>query len=75
MYLKEIDLVVDWIGLADDRHNWGTLVNTVINIRVSENAANFLTSCTRRTFLHGIIYFVCACRSLGCYTSFRMCME
>jgi hypothetical protein len=26
--------VVDWTGLAQDRHRWRTLVNSVMNIRV-----------------------------------------
>jgi hypothetical protein len=25
---------VDWIGLAQDRNRWGTLVNSVLNLRV-----------------------------------------
>jgi hypothetical protein len=25
---------VDWIDLAQDRHQWRTLVNTVMNLRV-----------------------------------------
>jgi hypothetical protein len=35
MDLKEIGLGVDWVCLADDRNKWWTLVNTVMNIRVS----------------------------------------
>jgi hypothetical protein len=27
--------VMDWIGLAQDRDRWRTLVNTVMNLRVS----------------------------------------
>jgi hypothetical protein len=35
MDLLEIGLsVVDWIGLAPDRYRWGSLVNTVMNLRV-----------------------------------------
>jgi hypothetical protein len=26
--------VVDWIGLAQDRYRWRTLVNSVMNLRV-----------------------------------------
>ena len=26
--------VMDWIGLAQDRHGWRTLVSAVMNIRV-----------------------------------------
>ena len=50
---------VDWIGLAQDRDRWRTLVSTVMNLRVPWNAGNFLTSCTpvsfsRRTLHHGV---------------------
>jgi hypothetical protein len=35
MDLSEIGLnVVDWIGLAQDRYRWRTLVNAVMNLRV-----------------------------------------
>jgi hypothetical protein len=27
--------IVDWIGLAQDRYSWRTLVNSVMNLRVS----------------------------------------
>jgi hypothetical protein len=30
---KELS-VVDWIGLAQDRHRWRALVNVVMNLRV-----------------------------------------
>ena len=36
---------VDWIGLAQDRERWRTLVSAVMNLRVPRNAGNFLTSC------------------------------
>jgi hypothetical protein len=34
---------VDWMHLAEDRVQWKALVNTVINIRISYMAGNFLT--------------------------------
>jgi hypothetical protein len=49
----------DWIGLAQDRDRWWALVSAVRNLRVTQNAGNFLTSCkpvsvSRRTLLHGV---------------------
>jgi hypothetical protein len=48
---------MDWIDLAKDRYQWRALVNTVMNLRVPQNAGNFLSSCTiggfsRRAQLH-----------------------
>jgi hypothetical protein len=35
MGLLEVGLnVVDWIGLAQDKYRWRTLVNSVMNLRV-----------------------------------------
>jgi len=48
-----------WIGLAQDRNSWRTLVSAVMNLRIPWNAGNFLTSfkpvsCSRRTLHHGV---------------------
>jgi hypothetical protein len=48
-----------WIGLAQDRDSWRTLVSEVMNLRVPRNAGNFLTSCkpvrfSRRTLHQGV---------------------
>ena len=50
---------MDWIGLAQDRGRWRTLVSAVMNLRVPGNAGNFLTSCkpanlSRRTLHHAV---------------------
>ena len=50
---------MDWIGLAQDRDRWWTLVSAEMNLRVPWNAGNFLTSCkpasfSRRTLHHGV---------------------
>jgi len=55
MDLQEVGCgYMDWIGLAQDRDRWRTLVSTEMNLRVPWNAGNFLTSCSRRTLHHGI---------------------
>ena len=50
---------MDWIGLAQGRDRWRTLVSAVMNFRFAWNARNFLTSCkpvscSGRTLHHGV---------------------
>ena len=60
MDLQEVGCgYVDWIGLAQDTDRWRTLVSAVMNLRVPQNARNFLTSCklvsfSRRALHHGV---------------------
>ena len=60
MNLQEVGcLYMDWIGRAQDRDRWRTLVSAVMNLRVPWNAENFLTSCkpvsfSWRTLHHGV---------------------
>jgi len=45
MDLKEVGCGdMDWIDLAEDRDRLLALVNAVMNLRVPQNAGNFLTS-------------------------------
>jgi hypothetical protein len=37
---------VDWIGLAKDRNRWWALVNSVLNLRVPQNAGKLLSGLT-----------------------------
>jgi hypothetical protein len=58
MDLREIEWdSMDWIDLAQDTDKWRALVNTVMNLRVPQNAGKLLNSCiiggfSRRAQLH-----------------------
>jgi len=57
MDLQEVGCgYMDWIGRAQDRDRWRTLVTAVMNLWVPENAGNFLTNYkpVRRTVHHGM---------------------
>ena len=45
MDLREVGWAVDWIDLAQDMYRWRALVNAVMNLRVLNNAGNFLSNC------------------------------
>ena len=49
---------MDWIDLAQHRDRWWARVNAALNLRVSQNAGNFLTSYKPVSFstslLHGV---------------------
>jgi len=52
-----------WIGLAEDRDRWLTLVSVVMNLQVPWNAGKILisckpVSCARRTVHHGVSKYV-----------------
>jgi hypothetical protein len=51
MYRREIGWYgMDGIDLAQDRGQWRDLVNTVMNLRVPQNAGMFMSSCTAGSF-------------------------
>jgi hypothetical protein len=41
---------MDWIDLVRNSDRWRSLVSLVMNLRVSQNARNFLTSCGPDSF-------------------------
>jgi len=50
---------MDWIHVTQDRDRWRSLVNAVMNLRLPQNAGNFLTSrnpvrCSRGSLLRGL---------------------
>jgi hypothetical protein len=50
---------MDWIDLAQDRDQWRALVNTIMDLRVTQNVGKFLSICitggfSRRAQLHAI---------------------
>jgi hypothetical protein len=56
---KQWDGGVDWIDMAQDKDRWRGVVNAAVNLRVPQNAGNFLpswgpVSFPRRTLLHGV---------------------
>ena len=63
MDLQEVGCgYMDWIGLAQGRDRWRTLMSAAMNLRVPFNAGNFLTSCkpvscSRRTLHRGVSMF------------------
>jgi hypothetical protein len=44
---------MDWIELAQDRNQWRTLVNTVMNLRFHKIAGNFPNVCIIGSFSGG----------------------
>jgi hypothetical protein len=54
---------MNWIDVTEDKGQWRSLLNTVMNLRSPQNVGNFLnilmTTCfSRRTQLHGVSQLV-----------------
>jgi hypothetical protein len=63
---------MDWIDLSQDRGQWRSLANTVMNLRVSQNAVKFSVKPegSLKQTKYGPISFVLTKKfSLGCYVS------
>jgi hypothetical protein len=68
----------DWIDLVQDGNQWRALVNTVMDLRLPQNAGKFLNNCTtgsfsRRPQLHEVSYTGSEeLTSLACGTRFLL---
>jgi hypothetical protein len=54
--LDAIDDMKNWIDLVHDRDKWRTFVNVVTNVRVSQNAGNFVSSLGHVSFSGGTLF-------------------
>jgi hypothetical protein len=45
---------VDWIGLAQDKNRWRALVNSVLNLRVPQNAGKLSSGLSSSAQLHRV---------------------
>jgi hypothetical protein len=55
--------VVDWTHPAQDKGQWQALVYTIINLRVPQNAWNFLTSWVTASFWIRVLLYTSHIRS------------
>jgi hypothetical protein len=67
---------MNWINLAQDRDQWGALVNTVVKLWVPWVFGKFLCNCTtggslRKTQLHGVSYLAQLCFKCYCARGLR----
>jgi hypothetical protein len=65
---------MDWIDVIQDRDQWKALVDSVMNLRVSESVWKFLSSCTtgsfsRRAHLHEVSYTITEKKICGHFLS------